>query len=384
MATAPLPPHERPRALWPLIGRAIGVASSLRCLILAAAGVAVLRAGWATLGKGFGTAPWSLTGSAGGPGALFEGINRGSFAQYSGLIPTPIGRILAPFLAFFAPDGSLGDRFHAGLAAGWVLLVWGVFGAAIVRIAVTTTADSGRVGLVGGFRFAAVRIGSLIAAPAAALAVAILISLAGAAVGLLDQLGSFGVAAATALAFVPLLVGLINAVILLGLALAWPLMIATVVTEGEDFFDAISRSYSYVRQRFLPYLTYAAIATGFGILGATIFSIFVRSALGLADWSISLGAPSDVGHRFLDPDSIERSGIPAIGYAASGMVDLVVSAWSYSFLWAAVGVIYLILRRDVDGAEIHDIYQVAEELEPFVPAEPASDTPGSTSIVEPS
>ena len=55
-----------------------------------------------------------------------------------------------------------------------------------------------------------------------------------------------------------LLGGLMMAILLLGLLFGWPLMWATISSEGTDSFDALSRSYAYVFQRPLHYLFYAS------------------------------------------------------------------------------------------------------------------------------
>src|SRR5207245_1119848 len=56
-----------------------------------------------------------------------------------------------------------------------------------------------------------------------------------------------------------LLGGLAMAVILVGMV-GWPMIHATLSTEGSDSFDALSRSYSYVYQAIWNYLWYAAVA----------------------------------------------------------------------------------------------------------------------------
>ena len=81
------------------------------------------------------------------------------------------------------------------------------------------------------------------------------------------------------------------ALILAGLALGWPLMIATVAAEGEDAPDALSRSYSYVNQRLARYAVHAAIAWAIGMAGLPAAILFARLVLGLAGWGVGLGAP---------------------------------------------------------------------------------------------
>ncbi len=239
----------------------------------------------------------------------------------------------------------------------WLLFVWGLFGAAIARIAAVQVATGERAGMVPALRFSLARIGGTVAAPMAPILVAMLIGLTGAAVGLLDRIpGPFGRSAATILAFVPLAVGLLDAVILLGLALAWPLMIATVAAEGEDLFDAISRSYSYVNQRTVRYAALLLLVLVIGAIGLAAVGLFVVAALGLADWSMSLGAPRNDGFRFLDPTSADRAGLPTVAHLWTGAVGFLAAGWIYSYLWSASAIVYLLLRLDVDGADVHEVF----------------------------
>lgn len=379
-AAAPPAPDPVPPPPWSLLLRAAGAASTAHCLVLAALGLVALKAGWAGIGAVFGDRPWL---SWAGPSPRPESIE-GMIAR----VVAPIGGVVAPFVAVFSPAGSAGDRLVAAAGAAWAVVVWSLFGGAICRVAAVRVARGGRIGVVRALGFSLRRLKSLLAAPAAPLAVAWLIGGMGAAVGLLDRIpGRIGVAAATALAFVPLLVGLLDAVILLGLAAAWPLMVATVVVEGEDFFDALSRSYSYVNQRTIRYAGAVAILGAIGVVGLAAVGLFAATVLGLADWSLALGAPRDVGFRFLGTESADASGLPVVARFWNGAVETIVGAWTYSYLWASAAVVYLFLRRDVDGAEVHDIYGPDQEADTFAygpPAEAdgAGGTPGKVLNVE--
>jgi hypothetical protein len=369
-----LPPLATPRAPWKLIFRAIGAASDPTSLILAALGLASLNVGWAALASVFGEAEWASSGNA----PSLQGLV--GWAWPLELVPTvvtaPLG-LLAPFIAMFRPDIPAWLRLHAMLASLWVLLVWGLFGGAIARVAVVRIARGRRVSVVSALKFALFRLGSLIAAPLAPIGVAILIGLAGAAVGLLDRIpGPIGKGAATLLAFVPLAVGLLDAVLLLALALGWPLMVATVVAEGEDFFDAISRSYSYVNQRTVFYAGCLLLAAALGAVGLLVVALFSIVALGLADWSVSLGAPSEIGFRFREAASLETSGLPGVGNFWNGLVRAIARGWIYSYLWTVAVILFLVLRKDVDGAEVYDIFEPSLEAVGSVPEEaPKPDPP---------
>ena len=361
------PPIDRPRFAWGLLLRGVGAASDLRCLLLAALGLIAMKAGWAGIATIFGDAPWrSFADMSTQPDLPWPGRNQ-PIGNVGPPVVAPFLSVLAPIIAVFSPAGSAIDRLSAAAGAFWALAVWSLFGGAITRVAAVRVATGGRIGLLTALKFSLARFGATIAAPLAPIAVAWVIGLAGAAVGLLNRIpGVAGTSTATVLAFVPLIVGLLDAVILIGLAAAWPLMIATVVVEGEDFFDAVSRSYSYVNQRMLRYAACVLIVAAMGLVGLAVFGLFVTVALGLADWSLGLGAPSEVGFRFLRPGMVETSGLPVVARFWNAAIEMVVSGWAYSYLWSSSALIYLVLRHDVDGNEIHDIFDPAREAEAFV------------------
>ena len=83
-------------------------------------------------------------------------------------------------------------------------------------------------------------------------------------------------------------------IILLSLAVGWPLMHATIAAEGEDGFDALSRSFAYVHQRPLRYAALLLLAWALGILGLIVVGLFARSSLHMAEWALGFGAPREV------------------------------------------------------------------------------------------
>src|SRR5262245_23688901 len=88
--------------------------------------------------------------------------------------------------------------------------------------------------------------------------------------------------------FVPLvlLIGLIMAVVLVGL-IGWPLMYATISTEGSDSFDALSRSYSYVYQAPWQYLWYCLVAVVYGALLVFFVGLMGSLMVYLGKWGLS-------------------------------------------------------------------------------------------------
>jgi hypothetical protein len=236
----------------------------------------------------------------------------------------------------------------------------------------------------------------------------------------------------------PLLVGFGMAILLVGL-LAWPLMIATVAVDSEDFVQATSRGVSYLYQRPRGIALYALKALLFG--AASIFVVGFMSSLTvyLAKWSVSqtpfislagrepdflfVHAPATFGWRDLLLDGTTVNGSPIVvdgkvdpvqlgkfkqglawwnhagAFLASGwlyLALLLVLGFGYSFFWSACTALYLALRQDIESFDINEIYLDEPDAEPETvpapapaPASPApvakANTNGgvSLSVVEP-
>lgn len=352
------PPPARPfLEIRPLL-RAPGIASDAKKLILAVVGLLALQAGWMILARGFGGDPPSFPAFAIDPAAGFvPDLSAAGLGGAAAFVAEPYRVVLAPFVPLFGGGLGLSGWFQMALMALWAAAVWGIVGGAIARIAVVQASGEGRVGLGSALRFALGKAASLIGAPLTPMLAVALLAIGPALFGLLLRIpGQSGGMVATALGFVPLLFALVMALILAGLALGWPLMHATVAAEGEDAPDALSRSYSYVNQRLARYLAHAAASLLIGGLGFLAAILFARLVLGLSDWGVSLGAPAPEAWT----DSA-RSGRVFWG----GVVGLVVRAWAYSYFWSAASIVYLILRRDVDGTAWHDVYQPEHAADTF-------------------
>ena len=364
MASDPTDPQAGfvPRAYpWTRLFRATGIAFDPRKLVLAAIGLGLLAAGWAGLDRLFpasaGVTPpvlttLSLTGSGGRPGD--DWAIGGSLP---GTVAAPARMIVAPFFRLFDPTPPPGAFWHSALAALWAAAVWGIVGGAIARMAVVEVASDRRPGLGSALRFALGHALPLIGAPLTPLlGVACLAGLCG-GMGVLYRIPIGALHAGLGLLlFLPLLAGLVMAVILLGLAAGWPLMLAAVAAEGEDGFDAISRAYGYVYQRPGRYAAYVALAWGLGVAGLVVAIAFARATIGLAHWGLSIGAPDAV----IDP-LFRGGGLGATAATHAAwlrLVDLLAIGWVFAYFWTSAAIVYLLLRHDVDGTDWHAVEPV--------------------------
>lgn len=357
-------------AVQPLL-RAVGIAGEARKLALGAIMLLVLAAGLWGLAYLFQAAPTvALPLQDLSEPRISAAIGTDQFAEWVMRAAEPFRLTIGPFLVLFSPQSNASARVHAILSVVWAVLVFGLFGVAIARIAVVQLATGERVGFGTALKFAAKRWPSSISAPLApflmiSLLVAIL-SLGGLVSAIPGDIPKILVSLTLIL---PLVIGAIIAVILLGLAFCWPLMHLTIAAEGEDMFDALSRSYSYFNQRRGHYVIQTLLAGVLGAIGALVFAVAAQIAVAIAFWGLSLGGGPGVGYQGPLAADVLRT-LWLYG------VQLVVLAWGLSYFWSAFAAIYLGLRKDVDGVPWHDVYVPEHERDTFAP-EPAADAPAA-------
>jgi hypothetical protein len=371
---------------WLRLLRCVGLALDGKKMVLGALGLVLLWAGWRGLDAVFPASaeitpplapliPWLHRTAALAP-----------VAAMAELVSDPVRGPWTPFRAMF--DLGLGPvRFvHAVLATIWAVAVWGIFGGAIARIAVVQAAVGERVGLPEALRFAVRKAVPLVGAPLTALAGAAFFAALCGVLGLLYRIpGSWGPSVAGAASFLPLIAGLVMALILAGALAGWPLMVATVAAEGEDTFDALSRSYNYVYARPARLAGYVFVAWIAGIAGLFLVSVFAHGIVRLAAWGLSFGAPDFLLIDYIYTD-LEPETLPAMIHSwwYARLVPLLVLGWIYAFFWSSAAMIYLLLRQDVDGTVWEDIRwperarATASEPAPAQAHDPVTNSPSNT------
>lgn len=393
---------------WLMLLRGIRQALDSRKLLLAAVALLLTWAGWWIIswifsGKegdillydavaSYSRRPWDA-----GYGANLLPVERiaetgGGSAGWSTSNPLfdPWRRLADPFRTIFDAKTSLVGLAHALLSALWALLVWSLFGAAIVRIAAAEWTREERLGLRAALRHARAKWRAYFAAPLLPLIGIALLALPMALLGLVMQWDVGAILGGLVWPLV-LLGGLIGAIFLVGLLFGWPLMWGAIGVEGMDSWDAISRSYAYVYQRPLHYLFYALVAAVVGALGWLFVSSFAALVIYLAAWGTSWGATSERIEQIeaaqpaavaaLDwpaesdeaaaadaetPPGTRTAAAAMIGFWSAG-VRLWALAFAYSYFWTASTGIYLLLRRDTDDTPLDDIQLDEPEEQPPPP-----------------
>lgn len=392
---------------WLRLFRCPGSAADPKRLVLAAVGILLLQVGWAGLDRVF-PRPANAPGSANFPepsgwlGELsfrrashilwssespektrvwtdtpWELDREDSWWAFSRRLQEPLWCVTAPFVRAFDPATPARPFGHSALAGLWALLVFGLVGGAISRVAVVALTRGERVGVVEAVRFSASKAVSLLGAPLVPMLGVVAVAALVALLGLLYRLpGSTGAVVAGALAFLPLVGGVVLTLIVVGLAAGWPLMHASVAAEAEDGFDAMSRAYAYAHQRPWHYAAYVAVAVVAGCAGLFFVDLFAALVVRLSAWALAFGGPgATVRAYYLAPS--RPPDVPTALTAATAahafwlsVVGLLARGWVYSYFWTAATTIYLLLRRDVDGTPWG---QIAYESRPSPLNEAAAD-----------
>jgi hypothetical protein len=225
------------------------------------------------------------------------------------------------------------------------------------------------------------------------------------------------------------ILALLIAVTLVGLVVGWPLMSPTISAEGTDSWEAVSRSFSYVFQKPFHYLWYALVAACYGAILIFFIGFMGSFTVYMAKWAVSqtpfsgpdytnreptylmVYAPTSFGWRDLllqgakvDGQSVVQNGhvndevlalykkggkdekwhwwnTVGAGLMAVwlGLIFLLVIGFGYSFFWTAITIIYMLMRKAADGAELDEVYLEEDETEGVFggPAPPATTPPPS-------
>jgi hypothetical protein len=361
--------------------------------------------------------------------------------------PVDLWRYLtAPFRGMFS-DVNYRVFFFLLLCAIWELLVWGLIGGAITRIAALKFTRDEAPGPVAAVSHALGKLPSYSLPPLIALGGAAVFAIQLAILGLLMNIGVFAFLGGLAWPFV-LLLGLLMAILLLGALVGWPLMWATISVEGTDSFDALSRSYAYTYQRPWRLLWYVLVVAVLAIVSMFVVKLFATTAIALGDWSVDWGARQSTMHEVVRPDSEVRrretlsdlaTGPPdtpaadtAAADAPSGpqlvapdaadvaaqesgdtdpsgnassaadlglmrngarraiwfwkwLMEALAAGYQAGFLWVAAVGVYLLLRRDIDGVQTSEVFVDQEDTEHGLPplAEDAASGVPEVSTSEP-
>jgi hypothetical protein len=400
---------------WLLLLRTVRIALLARVLILGALGLVATTAGWRLISDLFlnSTDPvvmawrpntnlqiWMNAVHQHGnpiwvnpaPGNAIELFD----SARSWLIQAPVmiwTYFTRPWVSMFDSRLSPTGFLFLLLCGIWELLVWGLIGGAITRIAALKFTRDEAPGLIAALRHAVSKWPSYSLPPLVAMAGAAVFGIQLLILGWIMRLDALAFVAAIFWPFV-ILLGLMMAILLIGALVGWPLMWSTVSVEGTDAFDALSRSYAYVYHRPWRLLWYVLFAFFLAVVSMFVVKVFASSAIALGNWSIDWGLDDESMRTVVAPRPTTPSATPTVNAAPTAgdltsgdipdvaadenseglpetsmlrgarhvidfwkaVVALLVAGYQAGFLWVAAVGIYLLLRRDIDGVQTAEVF----------------------------
>lgn len=249
----------------------------------------------------------------------------------------PLETVHGPTRDLFHPDKSWEQLASAWTRLLWALLLWGALGGALVRMNAVRFARDGSVPIGTAIRFSVRLWQSHLYGPLLPLlgvgALSLGIQIVGWLVRIVGGNGGWEIAV---FGWIPLVLGLLMAALLILTAISWPLMVAAVNVEGSDGFDGLSRAFGYVMNRPWYLLWLIVLACGVG----WVTTLFVWWFFDIATWL--------TGSILQLPDS----GAVFWGEIQAALRIAVLA----SFFWSATTVIYFLLRQSDDGTPLDQVY----------------------------
>ena len=282
---------------------------------------------------------------------------------------------------------SIHSLYFIVFVAG-ALLIWSGCGGAICRIAAVQFTRDEKPTLKQAISYARGRLfGGFYLAPCIPLAFVIITMIFLALGGVVLRIPIFGDLVG-GLAFVLALVGgFVISLLLVGVVVGGSLFWPAVAAEGSDAFDAFSRGIAYPLSKPFKAVLYAAITTVLASICWLLINLFTHLTLTMTRTVVSFGtSPFGLWSVGGEGEQVSKLEIlwPALGSGAIyrwpdwgqlawyecfsaftiGVEVLLVVylMWAFlaSFYFSGSTIIYFLLRHDVDGIDLEDLYSEEE------------------------
>lgn len=239
----------------------------------------------------------------------------------------------------------------------WNFTVAGLAGGLIVRRAGFEFCREESLSVKDSGRFVAQRALDYLSAPALPLAVLTALGAFLMVIGWFARSVPGGGYVGSILWIPTLLAGWGMALLMLLTIAAWPLMITAVSINGGDGFDALSRGFGLVIDRWRYYAWCVLVMTGYGALCALLLRVLTLTAEHLIMEQLVLTKMGGATVFAAFPQLMPNATWPLC-------FSLIGRGLAYSFFWSSMTIIYLVLRKSTDNAELQDIYVDGGPQEP--------------------
>jgi len=265
---------------------------------------------------------------------------RNTFA-HGEVVLQPVSAHVTSAAELFHKGGGLTATAAALTGLLMCLLIWSICGVGIARIAGVRFAAEQPVRLREAIYFSLGKLVSSMGAVIVPMLAVLSLWFAGLVLGWLGHLPVVGGVIVGLGWGLAMLAGLAMALILLGLAVGWPLMLSSIAIEDADAFDAFGRIYNYVFARpwYLLFLVVLMLLYGSALI---VFAATLLATTNvLAEWAVGSGIAE------------VASGFGQQGIATwQNIGRLILHGFVVSYFWTATTIVYLLLRKSEDATSL--------------------------------
>lgn len=260
----------------------------------------------------------------------------------------PLG-LVAPLFKLFQARSPL-DILMSLIGIGFTILLWGIIGGAICRIAISRMANRPIPGVKSSIEFAwqhkTIILGPFTAVCITNLGMFLVILV----LGLIQSIPFAGELLGWVSVPVSIILSVLIAISSVGLALGWPLIIGAAMAEADDSFDAFSRSQAYLFQAPVSWLLTFKI----GIIVQAVTWLIVHKMTWLVSCILLAGNSGFQAELYPFNSTLPApwnlpniSSDPTLSWVSA--IACLASCWPVAFEFAFAGAMYLTLRQRVDG-----------------------------------
>jgi hypothetical protein len=164
---------------------------------------------------------------------------------------------------------------------------------------------------------------------------------------------------------VALVFGFLIAIVAVGYAICWPMLVPAVAVENCEGGESVQRSFAYMFARPLHLLGYLTVLVVGLVLGFIVARLLATMTL---DFTANLVGAWSFNESLSNAGAIQADGIPVVGLvwyesAAGGLVTLwetvvydFMVGWLFSGFFSASVMVYLLMRYACDRQDTHDIW----------------------------
>ena len=272
-------------------------------------------------------------------------------------LPTPVRDLLLLLSKPWNPLATSRQFVGSLFRCIWFLLVWSIFATAIARYVALRLVDEEQPSFRDALRFGTQKWPATFNSAAFVFLGIVALAIPGALLGLVMRF-DWGLAVVGVLWPLLLLGAVVLAILGIGLAAGWPLMVAAVGVERGDSFQAISTAFSYLYQRPIHFAFYGFISCVLAVLGFFAAGLFADTTVLFALWAGSFGMgherTADVIGAMAKRGADPRWGIQALQFWTNSL-RVLLGSFGWGFFWSIAPAIYLLLRQSVDATELDEI-----------------------------